>query len=131
MALERLGLVVEHVLDQVADDVITAERPEVGLLEHRQELVALLGLLEGVLDLPVVVGQERGLLLEGGLVVLDGRGRLPVLRELVGHLVPQRGVVGPELGRLHELGPGLLALAGRLVVVGQRLEELDRVRAWP
>ena len=30
--------------------------------------------------------------------MLDGRGRLPLLRELVGHLVSERGVVGPELG---------------------------------
>ena len=59
--------------------------------------------------------------------MLDGRGRLPLLDELVGHLVAERGVVGPELGDLHELGPGLVALAGGLVVVGQRLVELDRV----
>ena len=60
--------------------------------------------------------------------MFDGGRGLAFLCELNGDLVPQVGVVGPELDDLGQLGAGLVALVGCLVVVGQRLMDLDRVR---
>ena len=91
------------------------------------QLLALTRLLEDILNLINVAPEHGRIFLEDRLVVFDGRGGLAFLRELNGDLVPQVGVIGPELDDLDQLGPRLVALVGCLVVIGQGLMDLDRI----
>ncbi len=59
--------------------------------------------------------------------MLDGLGGLPLLDELLGDLEAEGQVVGAELRDLGQLGAGLVAAVGGLVVVGQRLVDLHGV----
>ena len=122
-----LGLVVRHVLDHVHDPAVVAHRAEVGLLHHLRQRVGLARSLERIHDLVVVPAQERGVFLDRRRVLLDGGVVLPLLGELDGDLIAERGVVGPKFQDLHQLGAGLVAAVRGLVVVGERLVELHRV----
>ena len=119
--------VIEHVADQVAHVIRLAELAEVDLLEQAHELVRLPCLLKGRLDLGEIAADKRGIALEDDLVVVQGERGLAFLHELLGDLVAQLGIVRPQRDDLGELVPRLVALARSLVIVGQRLVNLDRV----
>ena len=60
--------------------------------------------------------------------MFEGRRGLPFLGKLQGDLSYRRlAVIGPKLDNLYELGPRLVALVGRLIVVGQGLMDLDQI----
>ena len=90
-----------------------------------QELFALAGLLECVLDLKEIPRQHDRVFLEQHFVVLDGCRVLVLLHELLRDLEPQVGVIGPQCDHARQLGRRLVTLARSLIVIRERLVELD------